>query len=86
MDRRFMGKSDGFPSLGAIRWRQLIKNRSTVCCIAGIPAGAHGKFTLPVAINIAGGEANIVFWREMFGDDMFLPGRILVPLNRGFIR
>src|SRR6266542_1294608 len=44
-----------------------------------LPAGAKGEVDLPVAIDVVGGDADVVGLRLPFGDDASLPARILVP-------
>ena len=47
--------------------------------LAGIPLGADGDFHFAVAVDVAGGEADVVAQGEVLGDDGFLPRGVLIP-------
>ena len=70
------------PFLGAIGRRDKIKDRAALDGIGGIPAGAYGDGALARAIDILGGDADVVFLGKVFGDDVLLPVRVMIPLYR----
>src|SRR5207248_2944708 len=79
MDRRFVVQFDRAPFLSPIRGRNQIEDGPTVDRIARVPSSPDGNFSLAIAINVRGRDANMIELREVLGDDMFLPGWILVP-------
>lgn len=50
--------------------------------VAGVPLATDGDFAFAVAVGVAGGDADVVTFGEVLGDDVFFPGRGLIPLDR----
>ena len=67
------GELHGFPALGAVGGRDEVENRAALLGVAGVPFGADGEFAFAVAVEVLRGEADVVFFGEVFGDEVFAP-------------
>ena len=85
MDGRFVVQLHRLPLLGAVGGRDEIKDRATLHRVGRIPARADGDLGLTVAIEILCRDAHVIFLREVRGDDVLLPCRVLIPLHRGLV-
>src|SRR5258708_30382360 len=85
MNCRLVGQSYRLPFLPAVFTRDQIMHAATVDRVVGIPARAGSQFGLTIAIDVRRGDAHVVELSELFGNDVFLPTRILVPNNHVFI-
>ena len=85
VDGRFVMELHRFPLLGAVGRRNEVEHRAALDGVSRIPAGADGDLRLAVAVDIARGDAHVVFLGEVLGDDVLLPGRVLIPLHRGLV-
>ena len=85
MHGRLMVQLHRFPLLGAVGGRDEIEHRAALHRVAGIPARAHGDLGLAVAVEVLGRDADVVFLRQVLGDDVLLPRGILIPLDRGLV-
>ena len=83
--RRFVVQLHRFPLLGAVGRRDQVEDRAALHRVAGIPAGADGDGALTRAVDVARGDAHVVFLGEVLGDDVLLPVRVVVPLHGGLV-
>ena len=86
MHRRLMRQLDGVPFLRSILRSDEEKNRAAVDRIIGIPCCAYCDLRLPIAIDVARGNANVVLPGEVLGEDKLFPARIPVPHKLLLIR
>src|SRR3981081_993959 len=68
VDSRFMGQFHGLPFLRPVPWCDEVKDRAAIDSVAGVPARADGYFGFAIAVDVRGGDANIVERREILGD------------------
>jgi hypothetical protein len=80
-----VGELDGFPALGAVGRRVEVKDGPAACGVAGIPLGTDGDLALPIAIDVARGDADVVLFGELLGNDVLFPGGVLIPDDEVFI-
>ena len=69
------------PQLRAILWRDEVMNRAVLDRFAEIPLPAHRNLAFPVAVKVPGGDTDVVLLCETVRDDVFFPGRVLIPLD-----
>ncbi len=79
MYRWFMRQFNWFPFLGPIGRRNEIKYCATVESVVRIPLCSDGDFGFAIAVDVRGGDTNIVQGSKIFRDDKFLPGWVFVP-------
>lgn len=83
----FVVEFDGVPFLGAVavfRWDE-IEYGAAGFGVGGVPLGTDGDFAFAVAVDVAGGDADVVTFGEAFGDDVFFPSGVLIPDDLVFI-
>jgi hypothetical protein len=85
VDGGLVMERDGLPFLGSIGGGNEIENGAAVDGVAGIPASPNGDFAFAVAVQVGGGNADVILGGEIFGQDMLFPGRIFVPDKLFFI-
>ena len=86
MDGRLVRQRDGLPLLRAVGRGHEIEERAAVRRVVGIPARARGDLAPAVAVDVHRRDANVVDGRELLGDDVLFPRRILVPDDEVFVR
>lgn len=82
VDGGFVGEGDGSPWVAGGGGSGEEEDGSAffgVGGFAGVPLGTDGDFGFAVAIDVAGGDADIVARGEVAGDDFFFPVRVVVP-------
>ena len=82
MDGGFVGEGDGRPWVAGGFGSGEEEDGSAFFFVggfAGVPLGADGDFCFAVAVDVAGGDADIVARGEVAGDDFFFPVRVVVP-------
>ena len=50
-----------------------------------IPLSSNSHLAAPISINVPGCDADIVPHGQVSGDDVFLPGGVLIPLDVFFV-
>ena len=78
---RLVRQLDRLPLFRPVGGRDEIEHRAAVHRVAGIPAGADRDLGLAVAVDVCCGDANVIKLGEIFGDDVLLPRRVLIPDN-----
>jgi hypothetical protein len=79
MGSGFVTQLDRLPELSTIRRRHEVKDGSTVHGVSRIPLGTDGDLAFAVAIDVTGGNADVVFIGKFFGNDVLLPLGVLIP-------
>ena len=83
--RRFVRQLDSFPFLRAVFWRDEVKNGAAADRVTRVPPGADRNFRFAIAINVGGRNADVIEFRQVFGQDKLFPGWIPVPDELFFV-
>lgn len=84
VDGGFVGEGDGFPWVAGGGGSGEEEDGTAFLFVggfAGVPLGADGDFGFAVAVDVAGGDADIVARGEVAGDDLFFPVWVMVPCD-----
>ena len=86
MHRGLAMQGDGLPLLRAVRRWDQVMDRATVLRIAGIPLRPYRDLALAIAVDVARGDADMVFGRQRLGHDVFFPRRVFIPNDQPLVR
>ena len=82
VNARLVVEFDWLPHLSAVlRWDE-VEDRAVLDGLAKVPLPSNGDLAFSVAVDIPRRHADVVTLGEVLGDDVLLPFRVLVPLDR----
>ena len=62
------GELDRFPALGSVGRRNQVEYGAALFRVSGVPFAADGDLAFSIAINVLGGDADVVSRGQIFGE------------------